>query len=320
MLSVKPFGEYKIYAIRNKNGMSVSLCDLGATVQSLMVSDRNGVLCDVVLGYDTAEEYLENGDYLGAFVGRYANRIAGASFTLNGKKYTLTANEGDNTLHGGVGLSKRRFEARCGESSVRFEILSPDGEDGFPGNVRLSVTYTLTDKNELCMDYEALSDADTVINLTNHAYFNLKGKGDILSHELMINAPHYLPVDEMLIPTGELRSVSGTDFDFRAQRPIDLGFYDHCFCLDGKPCAVLYEPESGRRMTVTTDLPGVQLYCAGALGDRPGKGGAQYSAYSGLCLETQFYPNSPNRPDFPSCALKKGEIFKTQTVYSFDII
>lgn len=320
MISSKSFGEYKLYTIRNKNGMSVSVCDLGATVQSLTVPDRNGVFCDVVLGYDTPEEYLENGDYLGAFVGRYANRIEGAAFTLNGREYHLTANEGKNTLHGGRGLSKRRFEAHCGENDVRFEIFSPDGDDGFPGNVSISVTYTLTDDDALCIDYEAATDADTVINLTNHAYFNLKGSGDVMSHELMINARHYLPVDHELIPTGEKRDVSGTDFDFRRLRPIKYGYYDHCFCLDGEPCAVLYEPESGRRMTVGTDLPAVQLYCAGGLGCRRGKGGAVYGKNSGLCLETQFFPDSPNRPDFPSCLLKKGETFKSCTVYKFDTV
>lgn len=298
----------------------MSLCDLGAAVQSLIVPDRNGRFCDVVLGYDTAEEYLENGDYLGAFVGRYANRIAGAKFTLNGKEYHLTANEGKNTLHGGKGLSKRHFEAHCGDNSVRFEILSPDGEDGFPGNVSISVTYTLTDDNALCIDYEAVSDADTVINFTNHSYFNLKGGGTVLSHELMINAEHYLPVDHELIPTGEKRPVSGTEFDFRTLRPVKYGYYDHCFCLDGEPGAVLYEPESGRRMTVTTDMPGVQLYCAGGLGNRSGKGGARYGENSALCLETQFYPDSPNRPDFPSCLFKKGETFKSKTTYKFDTV
>ncbi len=313
------FDEYTLYSMENKNRMKISLCDLGATVQSLCVPDRDGGICDIVLGYDTPNEYLQNDGYLGAFVGRYANRIAGASFNLNGKGYTLTANEGKNILHGGVGLSQKRFTAHEEKNGVRFEIFSPDGEDGFPGNVSLSVTYTLTDENELLMEYEAQSDADTVLNLTNHAYFNLKGSGDILSHELMINARHYLPVDEQLIPTGEIRSVEGTVFDFTRQRPIRHGFYDHCFCLDGEPCAVLYEPESGRRMTVKTDLPGVQLYCSGGLGSRRGKAGAEYAQYSGLCLETQLYPDSPNRPEFPSCILKKGDVFKSTTVYKFDV-
>lgn len=320
MLNVKPFGEYKIYTIKNKNGMSVSICDLGATVQSITVPDRNGAFCDVVLGYDTPKEYLENDGYVGAFVGRYANRISGAAFTLNGREYRLVANDGENTLHGGNGLSLRRFEGRCADDAVCFEIEDADGESGFPAKLRIAVTYTLTDDNELRIDYEAQSDADTVINLTNHAYFNLKGSGDILSHELMINAKHYLPVDEQLIPTGEKKDVSGTDFDFRSLRPIKNGYYDHCFCLDGEPCAVLFDPESGRRITVTTDMPAVQLYCAGMLGERRGKGGVTYGRNSALCLETQRYPDAPNRPDFPSSLLKKDETFKSRTVYKFDAL
>lgn len=320
MICSKSFGEYTLYTLVNGNGMSVTLCDLGAAIQSLDVPDRYGNISDVVLGYDTPEEYFENDAYLGASVGRYANRIAGAKFTLNGREYRLVANDGKNTLHGGEGLSLRRFMAYSMDNGVRFEIISPDGDSGFPGNVGISVTYTLTDDNGLCIEYSAVSDADTVISLTNHSYFNLKGSGTVLSHELMINARHYLPVDSELIPTGEKRPVAGTEFDFRTLRPVRYGHYDHCFCLDGEPCAVLYEPESGRKMTVTTDMPGVQLYCAGMLGKRRGKGGVTYGKNSALCLETQFYPDSPNRPDFPSCLLKAGEVFRSRTTYRFDTV
>lgn len=320
MLKTEAFGDYLLYTLENASGMKVSLCDLGAAVQSLFAPDRDGKLCDVVLGYDTPEEYLKNDGYLGAVVGRYANRISSASFALGGRRYTLTANEGQNTLHGGTGFSLKRFSAQGEYDHVRFEYLSHDGEDGFPGELSFSVTYTLTEQNELLIDYEAVSDADTVLSPTNHSYFDLGGRGDILSHELMINADYYLPVDDELIPTGEKRFVAGTDFDFRSQRAIRHGFFDHCFCLDGEPCAVLYDPMSGRRLTVTTDLPAVQLYCAGGLGKRLGKGGAVYGKNSAVCLETQFYPDSPNRPEFPSCLLKKGETFKSRTVYKFDAV
>ena len=312
------FGEYTLFKIKNEWGTGVCVTDLGASVQSIIVPDRNGTLGDVVLGYDTPQEYLDNDGYFGASVGRYANRIANAEFTLNGAVYKLTANEGKNTLHGGVGFSKRRFGVTgVGESSVCFEITDTDLNDGFPGNVTASVEYKLTDDNRLIISYTAESDKDTVLNLTNHSYFNLAGRGDILGHELKINADKYLPVDEELIPTGEIRPVDGTDFDFRTRRTIGKGFYDHCFVLNGADCAELYDRQSGRKMIVTTDMPAVQFYAGGATGVRKGKNGEVYGKNSALCLETQFYPDSPNRPDFPSCVLMAERRYSSQTVYEF---
>lgn len=314
------WGDHELYTIGDARGAHVTVSDLGALIQSIVVPDRNGVLADVVAGYNTPEEYIENDGYFGAFVGRYANRIAGASFSLNGREYGITANEGGNTLHGGKGLSNSRFDMICaGESSVTFGIVSPDGSDGFPGRLDISVTYSFSEDNELKITYDASTDADTPVNLTNHSYFNLAGSGDILSHELMINAPSYLPVDDELIPTGEIRPVEGTEFDFRKMRRIENGYYDHCFVLAGGICARLYDAASGREMTVTTDMPGVQFYAGGATTHRRGKNGAVYDKNSALCLETQMFPDSPNRPSFPNTVLKAGEKYHSETKYRFTV-
>ncbi len=314
------FGEYDIFTLENASGAYVRILSLGATLQSIAVPNKRGELTDVVLGYDTPSEYLRNDGYFGAFVGRYANRIENASFALDGRKYKLTANEGKNTLHGGDGLSKRRFELISVENgSLTLGITDPDGGDGFPGKVNIRVTYAFSDDNELSICYEAASDADTYLNLTNHSYFNLSGRGDILGHELMINAECYLPVDAGLIPTGEVCPVEGTDFDFRTMREVKNGFYDHCFILCGTPCARLYSTESGIMMTVTTDMPAVQFYAGGAIGVRLGKRGAVCGKNSALCLETQYYPDSPNRPDFPSPLLRKGEMYASKTSYKFSV-
>ena len=316
----RPFGGSEMYVITNKSGAHVNILSLGAAVQSIVVPDKNSELRDVVLGYDTPEEYIRNDGYFGAFVGRYANRISGASFTLDGKKYSLTANEGKNTLHGGVGLSGREFSlAEESENYVTLALSDPDGSDGFPGKLNVEVRYEFTDDYELIISYFAETDADTPVSLTNHSYFNLAGVGDILTHELMINADAYLPVDSELIPTGELRSVAGTEFDFRTRRAVKNGFYDHCFLLSSALCAELYSPESGIKMTVLTDMPAVQLYAGGAIGLRRGKGGAKYGKNAALCLETQFFPDSPNRPEFPSTILHPGEIFRSRTIYKFSI-
>ena len=240
---------------------------------------------------------------------------------LNGREYKIRANEGKNTLHGGNGLSKRRFtEIAVGENALTLGISDPDGGDGFPGKVDVRVTYEFSEDNELSISYEAVSDADTYLNLTNHSYFNLSGRGDILDHELLINADGYLPVDEELIPTGEVRAVSGAEFDFRKMRRIENGFYDHCFVLSGnEPCARLVSRESGIAMTLATDMPAVQFYAGGATGLRLGKGGAVYGKNSGLCLETQYYPDSPNHPEFPSPLLRAGERYFSKTSYKFSI-
>lgn len=315
------FGEYELYTIKNSSGAYVRIASLGAAVQSIVVPNRNGVPTDVALGYDTPDEYLSNDGYFGAFVGRYANRISNASFVLNGREYKISANEGKNTLHGGNGLSKRRFtEIAVGENALTLGISDPDGGDGFPGKVDVRVTYEFSENNELSISYEATSDADTYLNLTNHSYFNLSGRGDILDHELLINADGYLPVDEELIPTGEVRAVSGAEFDFRKMRRIENGFYDHCFVLSGnEPCARLVSRESGIAMTLATDMPAVQFYAGGATGLRLGKSGAVYGKNSGLCLETQYYPDSPNHPEFPSALLRAGEKHYSKTSYKFSI-
>lgn len=321
MISKKNFGEkYSIYTIENANGMKVSITDLGATVQSLWVKNRTGGFTDVVLGYDTPEEYLENDGYMGAFIGRYANRIGGARFFLGDTEYKLCENEGKNILHGGRGYDRRRMKASTTENSITFSISDPDGENGFPGNVDASVCYELTDNNELIIKYSAVSDKDTVLCLTNHSYFNLRGEGDILSQQLRIGADAYLPVDGELIPTGEIRKVEGTEFDFRSMRKVGSTMYDHSFVLDGSGfCTEMYDEFSGIDMTVYTDMPAVQLYCGGSLTKRKGKGAAVYDKGSALCLETQFYPDSPNKPEFPSAVLKAGEHFESRTTLIFNV-
>lgn len=319
MITEKCFGaDYKLYTLENKNGMKVSISDLGATIQSIIVKNKNGGFTDVVLGYDTPEEYLANDGFLGAFVGRYANRIGGARFVLNGKEYKLTANDGENTLHGGRGYDCRKLEASVEENAVTFSVFDPDGENGFPGNVKASVRYELCDDDVLNIEYSAVSDADTVLCLTNHSYFNLRGEGDVLSQYLRVAAESYLPVDDKIIPTGEVRAVEGTEFDFRSMRKIGSSMYDHSFVLDGSGlCGEMYDEQSGISMTVTTDMPAVQVYCSGNLTKRKGKGNAEYDRGYALCLETQFYPDSPNKPEFPSTVLKAGECFRSKTALRF---
>ena len=308
-----------MFTLKNNKGMAVTLIEYGAIIQSVMVPDRNGILGDVVLGCDREEDYYTDRGSLGATVGRFANRISGAAFTLNGQEYKLPANEGKNCLHGGNGFQKKKWQCMKSDTGLVMTIESPDGEEGFPGNLKVELKYTLSDDNELILDYTAVSDKDTVINLTNHTYFNLAGEGSILGQELMLDSDYYLQVDKALIPTGELISVEGTDYDFRKLRPIKEGYYDTCFALkSGEGVkAEAYDPISGRGMYMYTDLPGVQLYCAAWLGGTKGRGGKVYNKHEAFCLETQFYPDSPNKPRFPSCVLKAGEIFKSRTVYQF---
>lgn len=321
MIGKRAFGEnYSLYTIKNANGMQVSITDLGATIQAIKVKNKGGSFTDVVLGYDTPEEYLDNDGFLGAFIGRYANRIGGARFELNGVEYKLCANDGNNTLHGGNGYDRRKLSTEADEKGITFSLRDPDGENGFPGNVDASVRYELDDDNALTIKYSAVSDRDTVLCLTNHSYFNLRGKGDILSQQLRIAAEAYLPVDDKLIPTGEIRSVEGSEFDFREMRKLGSTMYDHCFVLDGSGlCAEMYDEQSGIAMSVYTDMPAVQLYCSGSLTKRKGKDGAVYDRGSALCLETQFYPDSPNKPDFPSVLLKAGVQFTSETVLKFKV-
>ena len=324
--------------------MSCQISNYGGLVLKLEVPDRGGQLTDVVLGYDDLADYLKGSTYFGAIVGRYGNRIGQARFTLKGREYTLARNDGPNNLHGGFkGFDKVLWQANLSDSpeGPRLELSyqSPDGEEGFPGNVSVTVTYTLTQANELKIDYLATTDQDTVVNLTHHSYFNLAGadQGDILDHELMIAADRFTPVDEGLIPTGELRPVAGTAFDFTQPTRIGLriddadpqlkfgGGYDHNWVLnkgDGSLAlaARLTEPTSGRVMEVWTTEPGLQFYSGNLLGETsPGKNGHPYKRRDGLCLETQHFPDSPNQPGFPSTVLRTDQTYTSTTIYRFSI-
>jgi len=330
-----------LYTLTNSHGVEVRAMNYGGIILSLRVPDRKGQLADIVLGHEKAEGYMPNPPYLGAIVGRYANRIANGRFTLDGKAYTLPKNDGPNTLHGGLTRTFDKVvwdgEAQKGKNAVAFSYLSKDGEEGFPGNLRVKVTYTLTDSNELVIDYDATTDKATAINVSQHSYFNLKGEGngDILDHEIMINADKFTPVDKNLIPTGELRAVKGTPFDFTTSTKIGariedqyeqmvLGHgYDHNFVLNRKGAGLslaarVYEPTTGRVLEVSTTQPAVQFYTGNFLdGSVTGKEGHVYKRRYGFCLETQHYPDSPNHPDFPSAVLKPGEKFHQTTVFKF---
>ena len=303
--------------LKNTGGYQVTLLETGGAIQSILMPDRNGVPGDIVLGFDDPADYPGRGS-IGAFVGRYANRIAGGAFSLNGRTYEITKNEGKNNLHGGHGYHLRTWKLEKTEAGARLSIFDPAGSEGFPGNVTVSVDVTLTEDNELIFDYAATTDADTVINLTNHSYFNLSGGDQVLDQELYLNADSYLEVDQGLIPTGKRVDVSGTDFDFRTRRPIASGKYDHCFILNhGGIQAEAWDPLSGRGLRMETDQPAVQFYCGGGLGGTRGKNGRVYQPFAGFCLETQHFPDAPNHPDFPSTLLRSGETFRTRTKYAF---
>ena len=337
MIERKDFGffnGYKVFlfTLTNKNGMKAELTNYSGAVVSLFVPDRNGIMEDVVLGYDDLDGYIAGTSSQGALVGRYANRIADAKFTLNGVEHKLFANENSNTLHGGrIGYNKRVWTVDATtENSVTFGYLSPDGEENFPGTVKVTCTYTLTDENELKLEYTGVSDADTVLNLTNHSYFNLGGvlSGSILNHELQLFADYYTPVNSALIPTGELKDVTGTPFDFRTPKligkDVEAGLlvgYDHNYML-GEPhemrkAAIAYCDKTGIEMTVYTDKPAIQLYTAIGLGGEIGKGGQEMKFQTAFCLESQYAPDSPNQPNFPDCVLRKGEEYRFTTVYAF---
>jgi aldose 1-epimerase len=339
-----PDGEQvDLYTLTNKNGVEVAITNYGGAVVSLKVPDRNGKLGDVVLGYDSVDGYVSDKSYFGAIIGRYGNRIGHAQFSIDGKTYTLAKNNGENTLHGGIkGFNKavwspKEIPAKGGQA-LELTYLSKDGEEGFPGNLHVRVVYTLTDSNELKIEYFATTDKKTVLNLTNHAYFNLAGpgSGDILGHVLMIEADKFTPVDSGLIPTGELRDVAGTPFDFRKPTKIGEridsddeqiklgGGYDHNFVLRRKMsdpislAARMVEPTTGRVLEVWSTEPGVQFYTGNFLdGSAHGKGGIAYAKRSAFCLETQHFPDSPNHPKFPSTELKPEERYHTTTIYKF---
>jgi aldose 1-epimerase len=345
----QPFGrtpdgkEISLFTLTNKNGMEVAITDFGGIVVSIKVPDHSGRFDDVVLGYDSLEGYLTNPSYFGAIIGRYANRIAHGKFTLDGKAYTLAQNNGENSLHGGtIGFNKKVWMPRDISTqdapSLELKYVSKDGEEGYPGDLSVRVVYTLTAQNELKIEYSATTDKDTVLNLTNHSYFNLAGQGtgDILGHMLMIHSDKFTPVDAGLIPTGELRSVQGTPFDFtkstsvgehigQNEEQLKLGRgYDHNWIVthakagESSLAAQVYEPKTGRVLEVRTDQPGIQFYSGNFLdGTIHGKGGIVYGQRSGLCLETQHYPDSPNHPAFPSTLLKPGARFHSTTIFRF---
>ena len=342
----KRFGERDgrpviLYTLTNAHGVEISAMNYGGIIQSIRVPDRNGKFADIVLGHDTAEGYMPNPPYIGAIVGRYANRIANGTFTLDGKTYTLPKNDGPNTLHGGTTktFDKVIWESQPlkGKNAVSFTYLSADGEEGFPGNLKVTVTYTLTDSNELVIDYDATTDKATPINVSQHSYFNLKGEGigDILDHEIMINADKFTPVDKNLIPTGELHPVKGTPLDFttstRVGARIDDSYdqivlahgYDHNWVINRKGdgltlAARVYEPTTGRVLEVSTTQPGVQFYTGNFLdGTLTGKGGRVYQFRDAFAMEPQDFPDSPNHPNFPSCELKPGQTYQSTMVYKF---
>lgn len=350
MITRKPFGKTKdgkevlCFALTNANGIEMQVINYGCIVTSLKTPDRNGNMEDVVLGFETLEQYVAESPFFGALIGRYGNRIANGAFTLDGVTYSLAVNNGPNHLHGGIkSFDKVVWDVKEINStdgpSLEFQYVSQDGEEGYPGTLHVKVQYTLTNKNEFKINIEATTDKKTVINLCQHSYFNLSGncKRDILDHEVYLNANRFVAVDETCIPTGELREVSMTPFDFikptRVGERIDdddeqlrngIG-YDHTFVFNedvkdnNTLAASLYSSDSGRLLEVFTTEPGVQFYSGNHLKGYKGKQGAVYHKRYGLCLETQHFPDSPNQPEFPSVVLNPGDVYKTQTVYKFSV-
>ena len=347
-ISKKSFGKMPdgtpvdLYTLRNRHRMEVKITSYGGIVVSIIVPDRDGQFADVVLGYDNLEGYLKENPFFGAMVGRYGNRIANAKFTLNGKEYKLPANNGPNCLHGGLkGFDKVVWQGKSLATpegpALELSYLSKDSEEGFPGNLSVTAVYTLTDDNGLKLEYTATTDNATVVNLTQHSYFNLAGKGDVLNHDVMINADKFTPTDKNLIPTGELRPVKGTPFDFRKPTGIGArinqndeqlkfgGGYDQNFVIDKPPgklglMARVYEPTTGRVLEVLSTEPGMQFYTGNHLGGTiTGKGGWTYQARSAFCMEPQHYPDSPNHPEFPAVVLKPGQEYHNTIIYRFSV-
>jgi aldose 1-epimerase len=346
-ISQAPFGKtadgtsVEIYTLRNVRGCEARIMTYGGIVVSLKVPDKNGNFGDVVLGYDNFDDYVKNSPFFGALVGRYGNRIAKGKFTLAGKEYTLAVNSGANNLHGGpVGFDKRVWKATALLTAdgpvLKLNYLSQDGDQGFPGNLNVTATYTLTADNGLLLTYTATTDKPTLCNLTQHSYFNLAGKGDVLNYLVYINADKFTPVDKALIPTGELKPVEGTPFDFR--KPTAIGArinadneqikfgngYDHNWVINKPPgklglVARVTDPTSGRVMEVLSTEPGVQFYTGNFLDGYTGKGGWVYKNRSGLCFEPQHYPDSPNHPQFPSAELKPGQTYQNTIIYRFSV-
>jgi aldose 1-epimerase len=332
------------YTLTNANGMEAKIITYGGIISSLRVPDRNGSLGDVVLGYNNLPDYETRNFYFGAAIGRYGNRIGNASFSLDGQPYKLAANNGPNALHGGLkGFDKQVWSATViegGDPAVELTYLSKDGEEGYPGNLSVTMIYTLTQDNGIRIDYRATTDKTTIVNLTNHSYFNLAGNGagSIYDHILQINADRFTPVDATMIPTGELAPVAGTPLDFRTPKRVGDGIrssheqmamglgYDHNWVLNRHDntalelAARVYEASSGRSMEVWTTEPGIQFYSGNFLdATMIGSSGGMYRQGDGFCLETQHYPDSPNKPDFPTTELKPGETYQTSTVYKFGL-
>jgi aldose 1-epimerase len=346
MVTTQSFGSFdgkdvSLYTLTNKKGDVLKLSNYGAVIVEIIVPDRNGKKENVTLGYDSFDGYVSGDPYFGKVVGQYANRIAKGKFTLDGVDYTLAINNAPNALHGGpTGWHSRVWDAQVLKNTdfpaIRFTYNKPDMEEGFPGNVIAEVVYTWTDNDEIILDYKVTTDKKTVVNITNHAYFNLHGAGtgDILDHEAVIKAASFTPVDSTLIPTGEIRPVEGTPFDFRTPHLIGErigadydqlklgGGYDHNFVLDNAEAvdAMVYDPSTGRVLEVLTDQPGVQLYTGNFLdGTQTGHGGKVYNYRSGFCLETQHFPDSPNQAAFPSVILMPGEPFLSSTTFRFSV-
>ncbi|MCK5153749.1 MAG: galactose mutarotase [Spirochaetales bacterium] len=329
--------EVYLFTIKNSNKTEIQVTNYGCIITSIKVKDKNDNFTDIVLGFDTLNDYLNEHPYFGAVIGRYGNRIAGAEFELNGKTYKLFANNGKNHLHGGKkGFDKVVWDYKTSDNTLKLTYLSPDKEEGYPGNLKISVNYTLTENNEFKINYEAVSDEDTVLNPTNHSYFNLNGEGSgsILDHKLTLNADYFVPTDLESIPTGEIRPVTGTSFDFtvntaigeriedKNEQLIFAGGYDHNFIINKSDnnlnlAGKVESDKSGIKMDVYTTEPGVQFYTSNYLdGSIKGKSG-NYEQRSGFCLETQHYPDSPHFPEFPTTVLKKGDVFRSETIYRF---
>ncbi|MCM1127923.1 MAG: galactose mutarotase [Lachnospiraceae bacterium] len=326
------------YWLENSKGMKAGVINFGAILVNLLVPDKDGNTADVVLGYDTLEEYVEKGNFFGATVGPNANRIGGASFELEGKRYQLDVNDGENNLHSHLtqGYHMRVWEAEQDKESVTFFLEDADGNMGFPGNKKIWVTYTLTEDNELKIHYQVKSDKNTIVNMTNHSYFNLAGhdQGAVYDHVLKLKASHYTPIVMGAIPTGEIAKVAGTPFDFteakRVGDEIDAdneqlkmtNGYDHNWVIDGadgtlQKFADLTDPASGRHMEAFTDLPGVQVYAGNGMSRQTGKGNAVYDFRGGICLETQYYPDTANKPEFPSAVFGPDREYDSTTIYKF---
>ena len=329
--------EVYLYTIENNNGVSAGIITRGATLQSFNCPDRDGNMGDIIMGFDKVADHIKSGTYTGNVIGQYANRLCGGKFTVNGTEYQVTQNEkGKTCLHGGGEYNSALWKAIIiDDCAVELSYDSPDEKEGFTGNVKITVVYSLNDHNELEINYEAVSDKDTILNFTNHAYFNLGtiANGDVLDHELMLNCDYFTPTDADSIPTGEIRSVEGTAFDFRTPKKIGKDIkaddeqlimcrgYDHNFCVNGeigklRTVAKVTDAKSGRKLEVMSDLPGVQLYTGNFIdGTETGKGGIVLNQHYGFCLETQFYPDTPNQPNFPQCTFKAGEKFRSTTIF-----